>query len=426
MNRRSLSWSLAFAILASPAALRAEDDVESLVPDTPRLVSHATALRTSNAGIDPDTVWIGHIADPNWRPRDRNGNVMSAAAYPSIATGGYGPYHVGRGDNRPGIGPGASYNGVWDWDHFQPAELDSLMGWWPLARPYQGADRTDDRVRPFYGLDYGNSGNYVINQGLKRTFGVTGYWHRDVGRNSQPLPDTGSVISGPNVEWKPISGGASAWCGLRAQGDMTHVDPITGNPYNQSIFTYHGNNSGFSFFSVSDLGTDTNYPGYGSQWDQLLYQDLSLSSNADLHVSFAYATHMSRGRLALMTQRIGYFYMDPTKPVPLSGGDGNFISAADAEATQQVPVDSFMVYVGLPVNAPSGRHADGSIQPVYDPQRRWFSEVLRLDSSAGLGNVQELLTASGETGTMAGDGTITPVLANLVVPSAVLAGKLGL
>jgi hypothetical protein len=415
---------LAVVTLAAPTIVRAEDEVEILVPEAPRIVSRAAPLRTSQAGIDPDTVWIGHIADPNWRPRDRNGNVMSAAAFPAIANGGYGPYHVGRGDNRPGIGPGSSYNGVWDWDHFQPGEQDSLMGWWPLARPYQGGSPPDDKIRPFFGFDYGNFGNYVINQGLKRTFGVTGYWHRDVGKNSQPLPDTGSVIPGPNVEWRPISGGASAWCGLRGQGDMTHIDPITGNPYNQSILNYHGNNSAFSFASLSDLGTDTNYPGYGSQWDQLLYQDMSLASNADLHVSFAYATHMSRGRLALAGQRIGYFYMDPTK-VPVTG-DGNFISAADAENAGQVPVDSFMVYVGLPVNEASCRYADGAIRPVYDPQRRWFSEVLRLDTAAGLGSVQELLTASGETGTMAGDGTITPALANLVVPSAVLAGKLGL
>jgi hypothetical protein len=196
---------LAVVTLAAPTIVRAEDEVEILVPEAPRIVSRAAPLRTSQAGIDPDTVWIGHIADPNWRPRDRNGNVMSAAAFPAIANGGYGPYHVGRGDNRPGIGPGSSYNGVWDWDHFQPGEQDSLMGWWPLARPYQGGSPPDDKIRPFFGFDYGNFGNYVINQGLKRTFGVTGYWHRDVGKNSQPLPDTGSVIPGPNVEWRPIS-----------------------------------------------------------------------------------------------------------------------------------------------------------------------------------------------------------------------------
>jgi hypothetical protein len=106
------------------------------------------------------------------------------------------------------------------------------MGWWPLARPFQSGDavNVNDAARPFYGLDYGNQGNYVINQGSpKRTFGVTGYWHRDVGNNTPGLADTGAVVPGPDVEWKPIGGGASAWCGLRGQGDNA-VDPVTGTP----------------------------------------------------------------------------------------------------------------------------------------------------------------------------------------------------
>src|SRR5262249_54912205 len=294
MRRDPLSRLLVVLTLALPVVARAQEDGEEPLPTDPRFVSTASQLRTSLAGTDPDTVWIGHISDPTWRPRDRNGNIMSAASFPTIATGGYGPYHVGRGDNRVGVGPGTSSNGVWDWDHFQPGEDDSLMGWWPLARAYQSqaGGSSDDKQRPFYGLDYGNIGNYVINQGLKRTFGVTGYWHRDVGRNSQPLPDTGSVIPGPNVEWRALSGGASAWCGLRAQGDLTHIDPITGNPYSQTILGYRGNNSFFTTGSQSGLGTDANYPGYGSQWDQMLYQDVVLASNADLHVSFEYATRM--------------------------------------------------------------------------------------------------------------------------------------
>jgi hypothetical protein len=64
-------------------------------------------------------------------------------------------------------------------------------------------------------------------------------------------------------------GGASAWCGLRGQGDMTHIDPITGIPTTNRSSTITGTTA-FSFASLSDLGTDTNYPGYGSQWDQLL------------------------------------------------------------------------------------------------------------------------------------------------------------
>ena len=429
MRNRSVLYWVAFATVVVPVAVGANDinDVEEiLIPESPGFHSTlATRLRSSNTGTDPDTVWIGHIADPAWRPKDRNGNVMSAQSFPTIATGGYGPYHVGRGDNRPGIGPGSSYNGVWDWDHLQPGEADSLMGWWPLARPYSSLPNLnfpDDKDRPFFGLDYGNLGNYVINQGLKRTFGVTGYWHRDVGRNSQPLPDTGSVVPGPNVEWRPLSGNASAWCGLRASGDMTHIDPITSNPHNQSVLGYHGNNSSMPAGSVSVLGTDANYPGYGSQWDQMLYQDLVLTSNTDLHVRFEYATHMSRGQP--LAPHVGYFYLDPTRVV--APNDGNFISGFDAAANLQSPVDSFMVYVGLPVADGNCRYADGSFRTVHDPQRRWFSEVLRLDTSGGLGNIHQLLSAAGETGTMAIDGTITPLVADLTVPGTVLSTKLGL
>ena len=35
-----------------------------------------------------------------------------------------------------------------------------------------------------------------------------------------------------------------------------------------------------------------------------------------------------------------------------------------------------MVYIGAPANISSSRRSDGINRPVYDPQRRWFSEVL--------------------------------------------------
>ncbi len=420
--------------IALPVVALAQDTevMQNGMPEYRQFTSKATRLRTSDVN-DPDTVWIGHIGDATWRPKDRNGNIMTEVAFPTIQTGGYGPYRIGRGDHRPGIGPGAHYNGIWDFDHYagaspaqgsfpaRAAENDSLMGWWPLARPFQSGDavNVNDKARPFYGLDYGNQGCYVINQGSpKRTFGVTGYWHRDVGNNSAPLSDTGAVIPGPNVEWKPIGGGASAWCGLRAQGDMTHVDPITGNAYNQTVLSYRGNNSYFQQGSQSVLGTDQNFPGYGSQWDQMLYRDVVLGSNAAVSLQFDYATSMSKVRGGSSTQRIGYFYKDPTKTVLAS--DGNFISATDAEAALAGPVDSFMVYVGKPVNDANCRFADLSIAPVYDPQRRWFSEVLALDASGNLSQISEVLTAAGVNGTMAGDGTITPVHASLPLSTAQL------
>jgi hypothetical protein len=393
------------------AALADEEQVMNGMPEYRSFVTKAGKLRTSGT-VDPDTVWIGHIADPSWRPRDKNGNIMDALTYPTIATGGYGPYHIGRGPNFPGIGPGTSYNGVWDFDHYQPGETDSLMGWWPLARPFQSGDavNTNDKARPFYGFDYGNQGNYVINQGSpKRTFGVVSYWHRDPGKLASPaFTDTGTVIAGPNVEWKPIGGtGNSAWCGLRAPGDMNVIDPITGNAINATVLSYRGNNSYNQIGSLSTSGTDANFPGYGSQWDQMMYQDITVTDSTNLVLSFDYVTAMDVRRGGNGTQRVGYFYMDPKRLVATN--DGNFISATDAEAAQQGPVDSFMVYVGRPVDDNNCRYSDGSIAPVYDKNRRWFSEVVRLDNSNGLTQVFEALTATGLKGTVAGDGTLTPL-----------------
>jgi hypothetical protein len=222
-------------------------------------------LRTSLAN-DPDTVWIGHIADPTWVPKDRFGNPLpnsprgpggAPLIYGTVPIGGYGPYHVGRGDNLPGGdassgvpgGAGTGFNGIWDFDHFQAGD-DTLQGWWPIARPYQYeiSGNTNDKARAFWGLNYGNNGNYVINQGpgYKRTFGVTGYWHRDAGNGAPPAyaPNPPGT-HGPNVEWAPIGGTQSAWCGLRANDDFNAVDPIayggTGNPINQRVIDYNGN-----------------------------------------------------------------------------------------------------------------------------------------------------------------------------------------
>jgi hypothetical protein len=399
------------AMAVPMAALADEEQMMNGLPEYRSFVTKAGKLRTSGT-VDPDTVWIGHIGDPTWRPRDKNGNIMDAVTYPTIATGGFGPYHIGRGPNFPGIGPGATYNGVWDFDHFQPGETDSLMGWWPLARAFQSGDavNNDDKARPFYGFDYGNLGNYVINQGTpKRTFGVVSYWHRDPGNLAAPaFTDTGAVIPGPNVEWKPIGGtGNSAWCGLRAPGDNNVIDPITGNAINGTVLSYRGNNSYNQVGSQSASGTDGNFPGYGSQWDQMLYQDITVTDSTNVVLGFDYVTAMDVRRGGLAQQRIGYFYKDPKKIV--APNDGNFISATDAEASQQGPVDSFMVYVGRPVDDLNCRYTDGNIAPVYDKNRRWFSEVVRLDNSGGLGNVLEVLTATGFKGGTGAGGVLLPV-----------------
>jgi len=97
-------YQLIFALLgvlmiALPAGVFAQDTEEMTngMPEYRQFVSKASRLRTSDVN-DPDTVWIGHIADATWRPKDKNGNVLGNA---SIQTGGYGPYRIGRGENRP-------------------------------------------------------------------------------------------------------------------------------------------------------------------------------------------------------------------------------------------------------------------------------------------------------------------------------------
>src|SRR6266487_2593428 len=62
------------------------------------------------------------------------------------STYSYGPFHVGRGNNRPSLsyspGPAADKNnsGLWTWDRFNANESDSLQGWWPYRRAFTRAD----------------------------------------------------------------------------------------------------------------------------------------------------------------------------------------------------------------------------------------------------------------------------------------------
>lgn len=417
---RLLFLLLGVLIFASPmVALADEITDDEFTPQSwqkKSLTTSAAKLRTSLAN-DPDTVWIGHIDTPGWIPKDRNGadvpnSARDANGAPTVAgtvpVGGYGAYHVGRGANLPGYGPGTHFNGVWDFDHFQAGD-DTLQGWWPIARPYQSGDGTtpDDKKRPFFGLDYGNQGNYVLNQGSpKRTFGVTGYWHRDAGSGATAAYVDGTpTIPGPNVEWAPLGGTQSAWCGLRAHADLTHVDALalggTGNPYNQNVIKYNGNNAYNQVGSVSPNATDKNFPGYGSQWDQMLYRDIPLGGTDALKLDFSYVHALSRVRGGSSTQKIGYFWKDPLKTVAVN--DGNFISAADAEATVSGPVDSFTVYVGVPVDPVANTPplflpndfvaSTGSTLDIYDAKRRWFSEVVRTN-----GPLIKVLGGSGFSG----------------------------
>jgi hypothetical protein len=428
--RKLLTAILALAgasTLLVPVRDLAYADIEQAMIPTAREVTRAAKLRTAVDPQDPDTVWIGHVYDQTWTaPRNPDNSDFTA----TMPAGGYGPYRVGRGLNRPTKSGGTvGDNGTWDFDRFQGpfapggAENDSLQGWWPVARCYQsGATTFPDYRYAFFGLDYGNQVNYVINQGApKRTFGVTGLWHRDRGNangggaNPALSPDS---IAGTNVQpvaWSPTEVGgvgstASAWMGMRSHGDLSHVDLVsnggTGNPFNSSLVQYQGNNGFNQIGSVHANGTDHNFPGYGSQVDQMLYRDIQLAEGDGLTISFNFSTNMSFGKNTTAGVRAGWFDKDPISNAQVGVGstatpssDGNFISSSVAGAA--APCDSFMVYVGAPVDDNNVEFSaplfvgGNEITTVYDKKRRWFSEVIKLN---GPGDIvgKEILSVAGE------------------------------
>src|SRR5262249_38827924 len=110
---------------------------------------------------------------------------------------------------------------------------------------------------------------------------------------------------------------------------------------------------------------------YVDQADQFLYRDITIAANQPLTVSFNYRTRMATTIGTAASTRTGWFDGDPLNVV-----DGNFISST-AAGNGSAPKDSFMVYVGAPVNDAACQHSDGSVTAVYDKQRRWFSEVIK-------------------------------------------------
>jgi hypothetical protein len=321
-------------------------------------------LRTSAAQAG-DTLWVGHSRSNHFNPASNYWNIYS-------------------GNNLGGIADGTTAR--WDFDDYTgipvavPGRIDSLQGWWPTRQRYTGAlaSMTDDKVRTWGCLDQGNEIDQVV-PGQSRVKGLLGVWHADPGND---VSVSGNNPPSPYIGWKPISGHQSAWCGLRALHDRAVIDPITKNAFSEEALELYDRQN---FNSLT--GTLRNLPGYGKQWDQMLYRDFTPADNTPLSVAFLYRVRVSSGADPGTATRAGWFHGDP-----LSVSAGNFISAADAGVN--APVDSFQVFAGVPVDDANCTYSNGFSNPVYDPQRRWFSEVLRLfDSPAP--PVYELYSTSG-------------------------------
>ena len=373
----------AAAMLASNAFAQTADDngIKLVNAKMAKEILSSRAHRLGvSAGPDPDSVYVGKSFTNHTGPNN----------YWNIYTGSYLP------------GAGGAGSAFWDWDNIVGIQApDSLHGWWPLHRQYNstgGLTLTDDQ-RPWWCLDHGNIGNYVLSQqsSAKRTFGVISYWHADPGS-----------AAGSAVLWSPISGTKSAWCGLRQHGDNTQKDVVTNQPFNQDAVQFlHDGVAGGG-------GSPQNFPGYVDQADQMMYRDIAMTPSQSLVVTFNYRTRMSTSIGTTATTRSGWFHGDP-----LAVTAGNFISSSAAGAN--APQDSFMVYVGAPVNDAACVYSDGVTRPVYDKQRRWFSEVIKTFGAGA--NYFEIFKTTGNN--PADTLSATPSSGPITVPAATISSVLG-
>jgi hypothetical protein len=312
-------------------------------------LSRAARLRTS---ADSDTFFIGHMA---------SGSVTSDN-----------PFVIGVGTYRPGL----NSDGLWDFDSYNlagspaKATVDSMQGWTPIVRPNARTSGTKtDANRPWFCLDWGNRLNATPVQG--RTVGIIGVWHADGGGKVGAI---GQVLSASPM-WNPLAGDKSAWCGLRAGKDVAVLDDVsrggTGNPIN-------GDCLWGEYWNATNY-TAKLFPGYAHRWDQMLYRDVRVASGANLEVSFLYQTHMDPRLDNTAATCAGWFNLDPLS-MTQGGSPVNFISTS-ATTGRTAPIDSFMVYVGVPTDPEAVQYSDGGeTRIMYDKQRRWFSEVLKIDA----------------------------------------------
>jgi hypothetical protein len=358
----------AAAALASTAYARVDelggDDVQSKLINAQMVREMRSAVVRSGVSSTGDTTYVGFVPG-------------------KVGPGNY--WGIGKGDNV-GYPVAASQYGVWNWDdgiagNIAQVHGDSLFGWWPSRDLYTstGGLTLPDDQRPWWAIDIGNNANYVINQGagLKRTYGIVGVWHVDNGS-----------VGGGGVTWAPLGGSFSLWCGLRRADDAAFADAApkanggTGNVINANVLKNSGVAGGTT---GGGIATNQKFPGYASQWDQLAYRDLDVTGKSSVTLRFKLRTNMSTAFGTAAGTRTGWFDKDPLGPADQTNGASlnNFISSSAAGGS--APIDSFMVYVGAGVGYAAGsswKATDGVTYQVYDPQRRWLSETIRVNEPA--------------------------------------------
>src|SRR5262249_7987688 len=157
--------------------------------------------------------------------------------------------------------------------------------------------------------------------------------------------DTVTVSGSPGFS-SNLTGSGSAWCGLRLTGDPNApTDEYTGNRYDSDPQHNDNRNPGSLVRSA--------YPGYGAQWDQMMYRDFNYSGAAGT-ITYDYRAELDP---------------DPTGD-PGSPGGGSWFTPDPFDQANQVnglvpeaePVDSFEVWVGKPKEG------------VYDTVHRYLSD----------------------------------------------------
>src|SRR5262249_33665291 len=170
-------------------------------------------------------------------------------------------------------------------------------------------------------------------------------WHQD---NLTTVPDTGRVSPGFATN---ISGSGSAWCGLRACGDLNApVDSYTGNRYTADDETG-------DFPGPASLRSAR--PGYAGQWDQLMYRDFTYTGAGT--ISFDYRAELNNaptGDPGVSPNNGGGWFT----PDPFSSS--NLVCKATSASVAE-PVDSFEVWIGAPKET-----------GVYDSAHRYLSDTI--------------------------------------------------